>query len=164
MLTTAKLKKSAQKPTKWPEVGRSHEGMVTLLGIVFLAMAITQLLTFNKFEIILYVGGLTAKTAWAVAIILAEILAAAGFFKIRISHLLRVLSAVAALSVSIFWFVYNIKLIADGLAGIVPNIGFFGDYLAQTPGWWTTLMTTVLVLWVIYALDLMRSSLSLGKA
>lgn len=164
MKTAAKLKKSATQVTAPPNLPRNHAGAITLLGIVFLLMAATQLLSFDEFEIVLTIGGFSNATTVATVIILAELLAAVGFLKLRISHLLRVLSAISALAVSGFWFIYNIKLISEGLAGLMPNIGFFGQYLPQSPGWWTTLEATVLLFWVIYSLDLMRSSLSLEEA
>lgn len=164
MKTAATLKKSVNQTTEWPKVSNAHAGAVSLLGAVFVAMAVCQLITFNEFEIALALGGLDNQTTWAIGLILAEFLAAIGFFKLRISHLLRVLSAISALAVSGFWFLLNIKLISEGMAGLLPNIGFFGDFLAQSPGWWTTVETTILLLWVIYSLDLMRSSLSLEEA
>ena len=164
MQLSTKLKRSATHATGPPNLGRQHSGMVNLLGLVFVAMAICQLISFNEFEIILALGGLSSDMPWAIMLILAELLAAVGFFRLHISHMLRVSSAISALDVSGFWFILNVKLISEGMAGLLPNIGFFGDFLAQSPGWWTTVETTILFLWVVYALDLMRSSLSLSEA
>jgi len=164
MKTATKLKKSATHVTAPPNLPKAHSGAVTLLGLVFLAMAVGQLIGFNEFEVVLTVGGISSAATVATLLILAELLAAVGFLNLRISHLLRVLSAVSAVAVSGFWFLYNLKLISEGLAGLMPNIGFFGEFLAQSPGWWTTIETTVLVFWVLYSLNLMRSSLSLEEA
>jgi hypothetical protein len=164
MNTVTKLKRSATTVTAPPSLPRNHTGAVTLLGIVFLAMAAAQLISFNEFEVVLAIGGFSNTAGVATLLILAELLAAVGFLSLRISHLLRILSAVAAIAVSGFWFVQNLRLISEGLGGLIPNIGFFGGYLAQSPGWWTTLEATVLVFWVIYSLNLMRSSLSLEEA
>ncbi|OGL25941.1 hypothetical protein A3E49_01805 [Candidatus Saccharibacteria bacterium RIFCSPHIGHO2_12_FULL_49_19] len=164
MRTATRLKKSATTVTAPPNLPKSHSGSVTLLGLVFLAMAVTQLISFNEFEVVLAVGGFGNTSVVATILILAELLAAVGFLRLRISHLLRVLSAISAVAVSGFWFVQNIRLISDGMAGLIPNVGFFGDYLVQSPGWWTTLQTAALVFWVIYSLNLMRSSLSLEEA
>ena len=158
----SKVKKSASQTTELPKLSNQRYGSVNLLGGVFLLMAVCQLLSFEEFQVLLTTIGLANNTAWAVLIILAELLAAVGFFKLRLSHALRVCSAAAAILVSGFWFIQNIKLISEGLGGLLPNMGFFGSYLAQSPGWWTTLETTVLILWVLYSLNLMRSSLSLN--
>lgn len=157
----SKVKKSTGQTTELPRLSAQHYGSVNLLGGVFLFMAVCQLLSFEEFQIVLVTIGLSSDIAWAVILILAELLAAVGFFKLRLSHALRIFSAISAILVSGFWFVQNIKLISEGLGGLLPNIGFFGSYLAQSPGWWTTLQTTVLILWVLYSLNLMRSSLSL---
>lgn len=142
-----------------PTLRDQQWNMVSLLGILLIAMAVTQVVSFTDFKSWLAAAGLSGPTAWAIGIIIAEVWAAIGFFKIRLSYLFRVISAGLALVVSGFWFILNLQLISNGTADTLGNSGFFGRFLAQTPGWWTVLEVTVVLFWTLYALGLFKPAL-----
>lgn len=126
---------------------------VSLLGVIFLVMAILQLISFADFRDSLSNMGLSGASTWAAVIIMAELWGAAGFFKIRLSHLFRVVSGSLAVLVSLFWFVENLQLISSGYV-TDQSSGLFGRFLSQTPGWWTAIEVTILLFWTMYAVTL----------
>lgn len=144
-----------------PKLTDQQWGMVGIAGVVLIVAAICQILSFNDFSDVLSGFGLDGPNVWAAIIIVAELWGSATFFKIRLSNPFRMVSAFAALLASGFWFIMNLSLVSDGLGTTVQNSGYFGRFLAQNPGWWTVIEATVLLLWVLYSLELMRSSLFL---
>ncbi len=145
-------------PSPMPKLSDQQWNNVSVLGIVLLVMAVSQLVSFNDFKGVLDGIGLGGPAAWAVAIIAAEVWAAATFFKVRLSGAFRLVGSLLAVLVAGFWFVENLYLIAGSSAGTVSNSGFFGQYLAQAPGWWTVLEVTVLLFWTVYAVNLTKNS------
>lgn len=125
-----------------------------VLGVVLVVMAILQVIGFSDFKNWLDGVGFGAPAVWAVVLIIAEVWAALGLFKLRMMTGLRMVSGALAILVAGFWFVENLRLVSEGKAGEVANSGFFGKYLTQSPGWWTVIEVTVLLFWVIYALRL----------
>lgn len=142
-----------------PKLTDQQWGVIGIAGVVLIVMAICQIVSFNDFSDILLGLGLSGPNVWAAIIIVAELWGSAMFFKIRLSSAFRMVSAIAAVLASGFWFVMNVNLISDGLSSSAQNSGYFGSYLAQSPGWWTVIEATALLLWVVYNLDLMRGSL-----
>ncbi len=136
-----------------PRLSSRQWNMVGILGVVFIVMAVLQVIGFGDFKDWLKGVGLGGPTVWAVVLIVAELIAAAGFFKLRLSAFARMLSSLAALFVAGFWFVENLRLISAGKAAVVQNSGFFGKYLHQTPGWWTVVEVSILLFGVIYGLE-----------
>lgn len=129
-----------------------------LLGAVFVVMAILQIISFNGFKEALRGIGLTSSPAvWAVLLIIVELWAMLGFFKIRLNPLARRLSGLFAVLVSGFWFIQTMKLVSEGAAGQLPGSGFFGKYLQQSPGWWTVVEASLLLFTVVYVLSLSDS-------
>ena len=51
-------------------------------------------------------------------------------------------------------------LYSGGAAGQLPNSGFFGNYLDQSPGWWTVVEATIMLFWVVYATEAISRSKS----
>jgi hypothetical protein len=127
-------------------------------GLVLLVAAILQLVSFTDFVDALDAMGLPGPTAWAVCVILAELWGAAGFFVWRLSAGFRLVSYAMAVAVSLFWFVENLQLAANGVGAQLDNSGFFGRFLAQKPSWWTVLEVTVLLFWILHKVGLMRDS------
>src|SRR4051812_324938 len=74
-------------------------------GVILLAAAILQLISFSDFRDNFAQAGLPGPTAWAVCVILAEIWGAASFFKLRLSYLFRSVSATLSVVAVGFWFV-----------------------------------------------------------
>jgi hypothetical protein len=140
-----------------PKLSVKEWVLVAVPGLVLLATAVLQLISFNEFKDALGSMGLPGPRAWAVAIILAELWGAAGFFRLRLSVGFRLVSYTMALAACLFWFIENLQLISNGMNEQLDNSGFFGRFLAQQPGWWTALEVVVLLFWVIYAIELLLS-------
>jgi len=137
-----------------PKLTNREWNMVGILGVVLIVMAILQVIGFSDFKDWLSSIGLGSPSIWAVVLVLAEVLAAVGFFKLKLMKGLRAVSSVLAVLVAGFWFVENLRLVAQANAGELTNSGFFGKFLHQSPGWWTVVEVTVFLFWTIYAVKL----------
>ncbi len=125
-----------------------------LLGVVLIVMAILQVIGFSDFKDWFDSLGFGAPSLWAVVLIVAEVWAALGFFKLKLMNGFRAISMILAILVGGFWFVENLRLVSEGKAGQLMNSGFFGKYLHQSPGWWTVIEVTVFLFWIVYSLRL----------
>ena len=132
--------------------------MSMLLGVVFLVMALLQLVSFNSFKDWFSAVGYHHNTLWAVVVIIAEVVAALGFIRVALPPMASRLSRWCAILASGFWFIQTVKLVSDTAGTQVSNSGFFGKYLMQTPSWWTVLEATILLLWTLWALGLAKES------
>lgn len=140
--------------SKMPTLADWQWNLSSLLGIVLLVMAILQVIGFSDFKTVLATIGLSSSPAlWAILIIIAEVWGALGFFKIRLNYMGRTLSHFFAASASGFWLYQNLKLVSEGAAGQLPNSGFFGKYLQQSPGWWTVVEASIFLFLVLYVLS-----------
>ncbi|HCM51554.1 TPA: hypothetical protein DIS56_00220 [Candidatus Saccharibacteria bacterium] len=140
-----------------PKLSQYDSWLTSLLAVVFLAMAILQVASFNDFKSAL--GGLgiaNSPETWAFILVVAEVWAALGFLKVRLHGLIRFFSGVFAVFAAGFWFVESLQVVAGTTAGQLANNGFFGKYLTQQPGWWTVLEASVLLFWVVYSLRLSK--------
>lgn len=125
-----------------------------LLGVIFIVMAVLQIIGFSDFKGWFKAIGFSGPAVWAVVLILAELWAAVAMFKVRLSMGFRTLSAWLAVLVAGFWFIENLRLVSEAKSGLLQNSGFFGKYLPQSPGWWTVIEATIFLFWVIYAVRL----------
>ena len=125
-----------------------------LAGVVLIVAAILQAIGFGDFRDWLESIGFGSPAVWAVGIIVAELWAAAGFFKLPLMTGFRMIGALLAILVAGFWFIQNLRLVSEGAAGELANSGFFGKFLQQSPGWWTVIEVTALLLLVVYSLRL----------
>ena len=125
---------------------------VMLLGVVFLVMALLQVISFGSFKDWFAAVGFSSPATWAVVILLLEVIAGVGFLKIALPPMAKKVSRICAILASGFWFIENIRLVSDTTTQYTSS-GFFGKYLSQTPGWWTVIEVTILLVWTIYALD-----------
>jgi hypothetical protein len=96
-------------------------------GLVLLAAAITQLVSFTDF----------------------------GF---------RLVSNALAVAAGLFWFVESLQLVANDVGAQLNNSGYFGRFLAQSPGWWTVVESTLLLLWIVYEVGIMRDNTPTTRA
>ncbi len=151
------------RSTPAPRLSAQQWNLVALVGIILIVMAILQLISFNSFKDWLGAIGLKSPATWGVGVIIAELFGAAGFFKLRLTYLVRLLSASLALLVGLFWFVESLQVVTSATAHNLTSSGFFGKYLHQTPGWWTVIEATVLLFWIVYALELSKEDLMLPK-
>jgi hypothetical protein len=141
-----------------PKLATTQWVVSGVVGGVLLVAAILQLISFSDFRDNLNDMGLPGPTTWAVCIVLAEILGAAVFFRLRLSYLFRSVSAALAVLVAGFWFVEHLQLISNGQAEQMTSSDFFGRFLPQSPSWWTVIEVTALLLLIVWVLDLSRTA------
>jgi hypothetical protein len=156
--TTSKWPVQAIDPPKLSDV---EWGVSSLLGLIFLVMALLQLASFSDFKDQLNVMGFSGPSAWAVFIILAELWGAVGFFKLRLSYGFRLVSHALAVAVAGFWFINTLQLVAGGTH--VNSNGLFGRFLTQQPGWWTVVEVTVLLFWTVHKVGLLQDKAVVAK-
>lgn len=137
-----------------PKLTSMQWNVAGLTGVILIVMAILQVIGFGDFKDWLGSIGLGSPTTWAVCLIVAELIAAVGFFKLPLMNGLRLFSGALAVLVAGFWFIQNIRLVSDGAAGQVTNSGFFGKFLQQGPGWWTVIEATAFLILVVYSVSL----------
>lgn len=140
---------SAKRSKSSAVLGNTSLNLNTLLGALFIVMALLQALSFNNFKETLTIMDLSGPAVWAVGIILAEILAAIGLVGMAMTRQFWAVCAGAAVVVSGFWFFETLQVIASGKDVLLTNSGLFGKYLPQVPGWWTVVETSLLLFWVI---------------
>ncbi len=159
-MTFSKLSTKNWRGGGTPRLEDKQWNSISLLGLVLLVMALTQLVSFSAFKDILAVIGLGKPAAWAVGLIIAEVWAASTFFKVRLSSAFRLVGSGLALLVAGFWFVETVRQAAmsPDMASPVSNVGYFGRFLAQQPGWWTIIEVTILLFYTLYAVDLTKNS------
>lgn len=146
-----------------PKLTDRQWNMSSLLGVVLLVMAVLQAIGFSAFKDWLGDAGFSANSFWAAVIIVAEVWGAIGFFKLKLNGVFRWASNLMALLVSGFWFIENLRLVSAGASADLANSGLFGKYLPQHPGWWTVIEVTVLFFWVVYTLELAKTSLAIKR-
>lgn len=139
-----------------PDLSQRQWALLAIPAIVLAVMAILQIISFGKFKDWLEEIRVGWPAVVAVVIILAEIWGAASLLNLSMNRMVRFLGVSLAVLVSGFWFIENLQLASSGGAGQLPNSGFFGNYLMQSPGWWTILGVSVLLFWVVYAAELLK--------
>lgn len=130
--------------------------MSMLLAVVFLVMALLQLISFSAFRDWLSAAGFSATAAWAAVIVIVEVIAALGFVKLVLPPVAKMVSWISALAASGFWFYENLRLVSEGNTAHLASSGFFGKYLSQSPSWWTILEVSILLLWTLYAMQTVK--------
>jgi uncharacterized integral membrane protein len=149
-----RIKRSADNQK--PNISQTQWYILAVPAIILLLMAALQIISFGKFKDWLMEIRIGWPAVAAVAIIAAEILGALSLTQINMDRTLRFIGVTLALLVSGSWFVENLQLASSGGAGQLPNSGFFGNFLAQSPGWWTILEVTILLFWITYAAELLK--------
>jgi hypothetical protein len=137
-----------------PKLTTRQQNITGLLGVILLVAAILQAISFGDFRDWLDSIGLGAPVAWAVGLIIAEIWAAIGLFKLPLMNGFKAISAWLAILVAGFWFIQNLRLVSEGASSQLTNSGFFGRFLAQSPGWWTVIEVSIVLFWMVYSLKL----------
>jgi hypothetical protein len=139
-----------------PDLSQRSWNMLALPAVVLAVMAVLQIISFGKFKD--WVDEI--RVGWpavvAVAIIVAELWGALSLLQINMNSMMRFLGVSLAVLVSGFWFIENLQVASSGGAGQLPNSGFFGKYLSQSPGWWTIVEVTILLFWIVYAAELLK--------
>ncbi|MDB5161164.1 MAG: hypothetical protein JWO96_544 [Candidatus Saccharibacteria bacterium] len=168
----------ASSKRQWPVIAESPPDLrrrqwlsLNLLGIILVLMAAAQLLSFGDFTNNLDAMGMGPPKLWAAILIMAELWGAAGFFKVSLSRAFRKVSNFFALFAGSFWFYQTVRQISEGnnvqfvIDGKVQNLSasFFGRFLNQMPGWWTVVEASLLLFWVLYALDISAAASAVGS-
>lgn len=139
-----------------PELNQRHWSLLAVPAVVLLVMALLQLISFGKFKDWLD----SIKVGWpavvAVLVIIAELWGAVSLTKLNMNQGLRFFGVAAAVLVAGFWFVENAQLLVNGGYQDLHNSGFFGNFLRQTPGWWTMVEASLLLFWIVYAAELLK--------
>jgi len=138
------------------ELRQTHWNILAIPAIALAVMAVLQIISFGKFKDWLDSIRVGWPAAVAVVLIIAELWGAASLLQLNWNRMVRFIGLTLAVLVSGFWFIENLQLAANGGAGQLPNSGFFGKYLTQSPGWWTILEVSILLFWVIYAAELLK--------
>lgn len=156
MATTKTSKHWSAQAMEPPTITQPEWNLTMLLGLVFIVMAILQIVGFSGFKDALGAMGLQSPATWGVVLIILELWAASAFFKLRLSMAFRMASSLFALLVSGFWFYETVRLVGADLTTNATNVGYFGRYLVQSPGWWTVIEATVVLFWTFWAVSLTR--------
>jgi len=140
-----------------PDLSQTQWYILGIPAVVLFVMAVLQILSFNEFKD--WLNGI--RVGWptfvAVMIIVAELLGALSLTQVNISRSLRFTGLTLGVLVSGFWFIENLQLASSGAAGQLPNSGFFGNFLTQSPGLWSIMEVTILFFWVLYAAELLKT-------
>jgi ABC-type branched-subunit amino acid transport system permease subunit len=139
-----------------PELTQRSWNMMAIPAIVLAVMAILQIISYGKFKDWLQEIRVGWPAVVAVVVIIAELWGALSLLPVSLNRMVRFIGVTLAVLVSGFWFIENLQLAANGGAGQLPNSGFFGKYLTQSPGWWTILEVSVLLFWVVYSAELLK--------
>lgn len=124
-----------------------------LLGLLLVAMALTQVISIQQFEDNFAFTGLTHTRPLAFILILGELWAAAGFFRLPLSWLFRKFSNGLAMLLGIFWLgwiCYSVTILFSF------SSNFFGRFLRLSPSWIDVLAVGVIVLVMLYILEAMK--------
>jgi hypothetical protein len=138
-----------------PSLTAMNWNVMAIPAAVLAVMAILQIISFNEFKDWLESIRIGWPVAVAVAIIIAELLGALSLLRIPMPVMLRFLGVGLAILVTGFWFVETLYL-TTSTAGQLPNSGYFGKYLSQSPGWWTVLEATIMLFLIVYAAELLK--------
>lgn len=141
-----------------PDLSQTQWYILGVPAVVLFVMAVLQILSFSHFKDWLNDIRVGWPAAVAIGIIIAELLGSVSLTQINISRTKRFIGLTLALLVSGFWFVENLQLASSGGAGQLQSSGFFGNFLLQSPGWWTILEATILIFWLTYSAELLKSS------
>lgn len=158
---------SAQVKNNWPvaapppTLSNNQWYASSLVGIIFVAAAFLQIINFQDFSNNFGTMGLSDANWWAGVVVFAEIWAAAGFFKIRLSWLFRVFSNYLAILAIVFWVFETLRQFSDyyGVNSVKYGLdhsliaNFFGKYLTQPIGWWPVVEVAVFTFLVLYCLE-----------
>ncbi|HSW78865.1 MAG TPA: hypothetical protein VLF88_02505 [Candidatus Babeliales bacterium] len=138
-----------------PALSSMQWNLLAIPAAALAIMAILQIISFSKFKDFLESVRIGWPAVVAVALIVAELLGALSLLRIPMHPLARFVGLTLGLLAAGFWFVENLYF-ATGSGGQLPNSGFFGKYLTQSPGWWTIIEISLLLFWILYAAELFK--------
>lgn len=153
------VRKYSSNWADWPSVPQLEQSRWSLMAVpaaVLAVMAILQIISFGHFRDWIDSVRIGWPTGTAICLIIAELWAAVSLLRVPLNGAFRFIGVTLALLVTGWWFVENMIFASQGGAGQLPNSGYFGKYLAQSPGWWTILEAAIMMFWVIYAAELLK--------
>lgn len=147
----------AEKP---PTVATRQWYWLAILGGLLLFMALMQLFSFSSLSGTFEAENLKPGKFWAALIVFAELLGAASFFKLKLSHGFRAVSKFLALAAAVFWVVVTLRTLNQVSYVEVlirnkyqqPGVGFFGGLFYQMPGWLPVIEAILLACLIFYVL------------
>jgi hypothetical protein len=139
-----------------PELSSVQWNLLAIPAAVLAVMAVLQIIGFGQFKDWLDSIRVGWPVAVAIVVIVAELWGAVSLLRVPMSAVVRFMGVSLAVLVSGFWFIENLYL-ATSSGGQLPSSGYFGKYLNQQPGWWTIVEITVMLFWVVYAAELLKS-------
>lgn len=138
-----------------PAINTTAWNILAIPAAVFFVMAILQAISFTAFKNYLDGQRIGIPTVTGILIIIAGFWAALSLLRIPLPYVFRSFGILLALLVAGFWFIENLFFTTNS-GGQLPNSGFFGRYLAQSPGWWTVLEVSIMLFLVVYAARLLK--------
>lgn len=118
------------------------------LAAILVVMAVAQLFSFEEF--LLWMASLTlfpndsVASLVAALIVVSEVFALPFLLRLQTSPLMRVFSMGCGWLVAGTWLVLTSWMVFFGEG--VTNVGFLGDVVELTPGWWAVFMSLSLAI------------------
>jgi hypothetical protein len=117
-----------------------------LYAVIILVFAVAQLFSFEDFLTLLdsfgLPGGSTNAQILAAVIVISEVFALPYLLRMRLSLAMRVVSMVCGWLVALIWLCLSLWVMLS--VNAISNIGFLGDVMPLTPGWWTVFFSAAL--------------------
>ncbi len=142
--------------TATPELTQMHWNLLAIPAAVLAVMAVLQIASFGTFKDLLNMAGIGWAVGTAVILIILELWGALSLLRIPMNRMWRFLGLSLAVLAVGFWFVENLYFVTSNLAMTLGNSGYFGKYLAQTPGWWSVVEASIMLFWLVYAAELIK--------
>jgi hypothetical protein len=138
-----------------PNVNAAGWNILAIPAAALVVMGVLQAVSFGSFKDFLDGVRIGAPTLTGILIIIAEFWAALSLLRIPLPAVFRYFGILLSILVSGFWFVENLFFTTSS-GGQLPNSGFFGKYLTQSPGWWTVVEVSILLFWIIHSARLLK--------
>lgn len=117
-----------------------------LYALIIIAFVVSQLFTFEAFMVLLasfgLPGGASAAHVLAAVFVITEVFALPFLLRMRLSPAMRVVSMVCGWLVALKWLALSLWVVLS--VNAISNIGFLGDVVRLTPGWWTVFFSAAL--------------------
>lgn len=133
-------------PTKPPAIGSKVTLVSYALGFLSTALAVAQMVSFEDFVLAIQSYGVTAgggSIALAIGLIVLEIASVPFLFRLTISPLMRLVSALAVVFLPCAWVVLTGMGLLTGVES--ENAGYFGHFLTVEV---SSVGFTLLVVWL----------------
>jgi hypothetical protein len=120
--------------------------LAMLYAVILVAFAVSQLFTFEAFNTLLVSfwlpGGARSAHVLAAMIVITEVFALPFLLRMRTSVAMRIVSMVCGWLVAVIWLFLTLWIILS--INALSNVGFLGDIVHLTPGWWAVFCSSAL--------------------